>query len=105
MGTVTFPVATERGQLVKLGRYRTPSGERWLVARRVDGAVGVVDTPAPGTPGIAYLVEDDLLSRAELTALLRDYLTQSREHGVPAMANSKTGIALARPVQVQVLRL
>jgi hypothetical protein len=94
METITFPASTARGQLIKLGRYQTPTGERWLVGRRVAGAVGVVDTPAPGTPGVPYLVEDELHSRCELVALLRDYLQQSREHGVPAMVNSKAGMAL-----------
>jgi hypothetical protein len=95
MELVTIPASTARGRLIKLGRYRTPAGERWLVGRRVDGAVGVVDTPAPDTPGVPYLVEDDLHSRCELIALLRDYLQQSREHGVPAIINSKAGMALA----------
>jgi len=94
METTTIPASTVRGQLIKLGRYRTPTGERWLVGRRVNGAVGVIGTPAPGTPGIPYFVEDDLHSRCELIALLRDYLQQSREHGVPAIVNSKTGMAL-----------
>jgi hypothetical protein len=94
MTITTLPASTTRGQLTKLGRYQTPTGERWLVGRRVAGAVGVVDTPAPGTPGVPYLVENDLNSRCELIALLRDYLQQSREHGVPAIVNSKAGMAL-----------
>jgi hypothetical protein len=94
MTIATLPASTARGQLIKLARYQTPTGERWLVGRRVNGAVGVVDAPAPGTPGVPYLVEDDLHSRCELIALLRDYLQQSREHGVPAMVNSKAGMAL-----------
>ena len=94
MQTTNLTASTARGQLIKLGRYRTPTGERWLVGRRVDGAVGVIDTPAPGTPGIPFLVENDLHSRCELIALLRDYLQHSREHGMPAIINSKAGMAL-----------
>jgi hypothetical protein len=94
MTITTLPASTTRGQLIKLGRYQTSTGERWLVGRRVDGAVGVVDTPAPGTPGVPYLIEDDLHNRGELIALLRDYLQQSRDHGVPAIVNSKAGAAL-----------
>jgi hypothetical protein len=94
MTIATLPASTTRGQLIKLGRYNTPTGERWLVGRRVNGAVGVIDTPAPGTPGIPYLVEAGLHSRAELIALLRDYLQQSRGHGVPAIVNIKAGMAL-----------
>jgi hypothetical protein len=94
MTIATLPASAVRGQLTKLGRYQTPTGERWLVGRRVDGAVGIIDAPAPGTTGIPYLVEDGLHSRAELIALLRDYLQQSREHGVPAIVNSKAGMAL-----------
>lgn len=75
-----------RGQLMKLGRYQTPDGERWLVGRRVGGAVCVVDTPAPGVRGKRYLVENDLHKRDELIELLRDYLTRSRALGAPAAA-------------------
>jgi len=100
MTIATLPAPPARGQLIKLARYETPTGERWLVGRRVNGAVGVVDAPAPGTPGVSYLVEDDLHSRCELIALLRDYLQQSREHGVPAMVNSKAGMALTELADV-----
>ena len=100
MQSTTVPASTARGQLIKLGRYHTPNGERWLVGRRVDGAVGVIDTPAPGTPGVPYLVEDDLHSRCELIALLRDYLQQSRAHAVPAIINSKAGMALTELAEV-----
>jgi hypothetical protein len=99
--TVTRTPIRSRGQLMKLARYDTPTGERWLVGRRVDGVVGVVDTPAPGTPGVPYLVEDDIANRAELIALLRDYLTESRAHGVPAIVNNKAGMADAH---IEVLR-
>lgn len=84
--TVTSAPIRSRGQLIKLGRYQTPDGERWLVGRRVDGAVGVVDTPAPGRPGKRYLVETDLHKRDELIELLRDYLARSRALGAPAAA-------------------
>lgn len=95
------PAPKTRGQLIKLGRYQTPTGERWLVGRRAGGVVGVIDTPAPGTLGIPYLVEQDVHSRAELIALLRDYLTESRAHGVPAIVNNKAGMADAL---IEVLR-
>lgn len=83
----------ERGELVKLGRYRTPAGERWLVGRRVD-SIGIVDTPAPGVPGRSYLIEKNLRSRSELLALLADYLRDSRTYGKPAMFRTPVGQAL-----------
>lgn len=95
--TLTTPT---RGPLVKLGRYTTPTGERWLVARRVNGSVSIVDTPAPQTTGTPYLVESGLHSRAELLGIVGDYLRESRAHHVPAMASTTTAVALDHLVDV-----
>jgi hypothetical protein len=61
------------GGRVELGRYRTAHGERILVGRRVCGVVRVSDVPASGR-GRRYLVERELTSKAELDALVADYL-------------------------------
>jgi hypothetical protein len=89
MTATLSPAATTRGPLIKLGRYRTSAGERWLVARRVNGTVGIIDTPAPGVPGRRYLLEPRVDSRAELLAIVRDYLIESRDRRAPAMALSR----------------
>ena len=61
------------GQRTELARYTVTGGERILYGQRIDGIVRVTDRPArPG--GRAYLVERGLETRAELDALILDYL-------------------------------
>jgi hypothetical protein len=64
---------------VELGRYRTAHGERILIGQRVYGVVRVSDVPATGR-GRRYLVERELTSKAELDALVADYLDHARGH-------------------------
>jgi hypothetical protein len=70
----------EAGQQVELGRYQTPSETRVLVGRRIDGIVHVYDF-ALGDPGRAYFVEAGFTSKAELAALVADYLHNARTLG------------------------
>jgi len=74
---------------VELGRYRTAHGERILIGQRVCGVVRVSDVPSSGR-GRRYLVERELTCKAELDALVADYLAQVRIHAdcpmrVPAL--------------------
>ena len=61
---------------VELGRYRITGGERILKGQRVLGVVRVVDIPATGE-GRRFLVERELVTKAELDALVSDYLHQA----------------------------
>jgi len=63
------------GKRTELARYTVPDGERILSAQRVDGVV--TDRPA-GAGGRSYLVERGLQTKAELDALLADYLTTAK---------------------------
>jgi hypothetical protein len=65
------------GQQVELGRYETESGTRALVGRRIDGIVHIYDF-AIGQPSRAYFVEAGFESKAELAAVVADYLSQAR---------------------------
>jgi hypothetical protein len=61
---------------VELARYRITGGERILKGQRVLGVVRVVDLPAGGM-GRHFLVERELITNAELEALVADYLAQA----------------------------
>jgi hypothetical protein len=76
--TTTAPTRTA-GERLELGRYRTAAAERIVIGQRVCGVVRVSDIPASGR-GRRYLVERELASKAELDALLADYLHQARVH-------------------------
>jgi hypothetical protein len=73
----TTPTTPHTGQRVELGRYSTPDGERILIGQRVLGVVRVSDNPATGH-GRRHLVERELTYKAELDALVVDYLGQAR---------------------------
>jgi hypothetical protein len=77
--TTTARSIRSAGEPVELGRYRTAHGERILVGQRVCGVVRVSDLPSSGR-GRRYLVERELTSKAELDALVADYLAQARAH-------------------------
>jgi hypothetical protein len=62
---------------VELARYRVSAGERVLKGQRVLGVVRVTDVPADGE-GRRYLVERELISKAELDALVADYRSEVR---------------------------
>lgn len=71
------------GERVELARYTISAGERIVFGQRVDGVVRVTDRPAGG--GRAFLVERGLTTRAELDALVDDYVAQSERRGEPAV--------------------
>ena len=62
---------------VELARYRITGGERILKGQRVLGVVRVVDLPADGV-GRHFLVERELITNAELEALVADYVAQAQ---------------------------
>jgi hypothetical protein len=71
------------GTPVELARYRISNGERIVRGQRILGVVRVTDAPADGQ-GRHYLVERELTSKAELDALVDDYVTQAaRWDGIP----------------------
>lgn len=79
----TTPVV---GKLTELARYTVAEGERIVHGQRVDGVVRVTDRPArPG--GRAYLVERGLQTKAELDALVRDYVAEAQRTGAPPLAS------------------
>ena len=75
------------GQRTELGRYTLTDGtERVLYGQRVDAVVRVTDRPA-AVGGRAYLVERELETRAELDALIAEYLAQAAQlDGIPVVA-------------------
>jgi hypothetical protein len=73
------------GARTELARYRVSDSERILYGQRIDGVVRVTDRPArPG--GRSFLVERGLGSRAELDAVVADYLNQAQVLGIPPVA-------------------
>lgn len=63
---------------VDLARYQLPDGERLIQGQRILGVVRVIDIPAEGR-GRRYLVERELSSKAEVDALVSDYLAQAAD--------------------------
>ena len=78
---------TQTNPPVDLARYRTSGdGERIVRGQRIDGRVRVCDVPAYG-PGRRYVIERELGSKAELDALVADYVAQAeRWDAVPVSA-------------------
>ena len=70
------------GERVELARYTTSAGERIVFGQRVNGVVRVTDKPAGH--GRSFLVERGLTSKAELDALVEDYVEQSERRDEPA---------------------
>jgi hypothetical protein len=86
------------GERVELARYTVAAGgERILFGQRVDGRVRVTDRPAGPVDEQhrAHLVENDLESRAELDALVTDYLTRAERLQVVPVASTPFDLALA----------
>jgi hypothetical protein len=80
-------VSCKPGQQVELGRYEAETGTRALVGRRVDGIVHIYDF-AVEQPNRAYFVEAGFESKAELAALVADYLRQARLLGACPMGRA-----------------
>ena len=77
----------ENNQSVHLGAYPTVRGERELIAVRVDGEVAIFDlfVAAACEDGDRdqRLVEEGLVTAAEIHALARDYLERELRFGRP----------------------
>ena len=70
---------------VELARYTADGSERVIRGQRVLGVVRVTDVPATGR-GRAYLIERELTSKAELDAIVADYLREAeRWNAVPVV--------------------
>ena len=67
----------------ELARYATSAGTRLLVGQRIGGEVRVVDRPA-GDEGTVLFVARDVSTRAELDALVADYVAECERRGEPA---------------------
>jgi hypothetical protein len=78
------------GKRTELARYTVRrGGERILYGQRVDGRVRITDRPAcpVDKEHRAHLVENDLESKAEVDALVADYLASAEQlQAVPAAA-------------------
>ena len=64
------------GQRTELGAYEVNRTSRVIVGQRIDGVVRVSDVPRAGT-GRSYLIERELDTKAELDALVADYLAEA----------------------------
>ena len=67
------PVVGERSELAS---YTVAGESRVIVGQRVDGVVRVSDVPAG--EGRSYLIERELETKAELDALVADYLERAK---------------------------
>ena len=81
---MTTPTVTETrragqtNQPVELARYTVSTvGERVIQGQRVLGVVRLVDAPASGE-GRRYVIERELVTMAELEALVADYIRESQ---------------------------
>ena len=75
--TETRPTA---GRTVELASYQSDTGPRRIVGQRLDGAVQLRDEPADGA-GHTFVIEDRLHAKAEMDAILADYLKRAHQLG------------------------
>ena len=68
--------AGQTNEPVELARYTVGAGERVIRGQRVLGVVRLVDVPASGE-GRHYIIERELTTKAELEAIVADYLAQA----------------------------
>jgi hypothetical protein len=88
MSTPTERTTNER---VELTRYTIATGERVIYRQRVLGVVRLLDLPADGH-GRRYVIERGVSVRAELEAIVEDYLDQAdRWQVIPAAGRSFSG--------------
>jgi len=76
---------TAAGEQRELARYELPTGQRAIVAQRIDGRVALVDVPLSDAAGRVYLIERHVASRAELDGLVAAYVEHSRQARCPAV--------------------
>ncbi len=70
------------GERIELASYTVAGEDRLIIGQRVDGVVRISDVPAGR--GRSYLIERELGSKAEIDALIADYLERARlEDAVP----------------------
>lgn len=76
------------GERKELARFTIGSGERVVYGQRINGVVRLTDCPTPGGRGRSFLIERGLKSKAELDAIVADYVTVSerREHAAALVA-------------------
>ncbi|MFL5844330.1 MAG: hypothetical protein ACJ762_06520 [Solirubrobacteraceae bacterium] len=89
------------GKRTELGRYRISIGERIVFGQRVDGVVRVTDRPATGA-GRSYLVDRGLTSKAELDALVADYIEVSVRRDKPGVLVDLAAAAVAPPPEIPI---
>jgi hypothetical protein len=68
--------AGKTNERVELARYTVSGGERIIHGQRILGIVRLVDNPACGV-GRHYVIERELVTIAELEAIVTDYLQQA----------------------------
>jgi hypothetical protein len=71
--------AGQTNERVELARYTISAGERVIHGQRILGVVRLVDNPVSGE-GRRYLIERELVTMAELEAIVTDYLLCRRRH-------------------------
>jgi hypothetical protein len=84
------------GKRTQLARYTISAGERIVYGQRIDGVVRVIDRPANGE-GRAYLVDRGLTSKAELDALVADYVAVSERRDKPGVLVDLDAEAIGPP--------
>ena len=68
--------AGQTNERVELARYTVSAGERVIHGQRILGVVRLADNPASGA-GRHYVIERELVTMAELEAIVTDYLQQA----------------------------
>ncbi len=71
--------AGQTNERVELARYTVSAGERVIHGQRILGVLRLVDNPAFGE-GRRYVIERELVTMAELEAIVTDYLLCRRRH-------------------------
>jgi hypothetical protein len=86
MTTLTVPRrAGQTNERVELARYTVTAGERVIHGQRILGVVRLADNPASGE-GRHYVIERELVTMAELEAIVTDYLQQAETwDAIPAV--------------------
>ena len=69
--------AGQTNERVELARYTVSAGERVIHGQRILGVVRLADNPASGD-GRHYVIERELVTMAELEAIVSDYLQQAQ---------------------------
>jgi hypothetical protein len=68
--------AGKTNERVELARYTVSAGERIIHGQRILGVVRLVDKPV-SSEGRHYIIERELVTMAELEAIVADYLQQA----------------------------